>query len=97
MESSSAKDEEIYKGKRNSCCGWGHQNAVIIVAFLTLANGAVSLVAGVEGLLYHSVLDDDQHVLQTVAGSITVSTALTLLVILFSRLKVRKSIMAAEF
>lgn len=97
MESSSTKDEEIYKGKRNSCCGWGHKNAAIIVAFLTLANGAVSVVAGVEGLLYHSILDDDHYVLQTVAGSITVFTAFALLVILFSRLKVRKSIMQLNF
>ena len=66
------------------------------MAFLTLANGAVTSVAGVEGLLYGSVLVYDQHVVQTAIGSTIVFLALALLVILFSQLKVGYFEMAAE-
>lgn len=87
---------QFSKVERRCCCGWSHQNAAIIVAFLTLANGAVTLVAGIEGFLYGSALVYDQFVVQTATGSTIVFLALALLVILFSRLKVRHSTIAAE-
>jgi len=97
MASSRPPLSQISESKRTPCCGWSHHNAAIVVAFLTLANGAVTAVAGVEGLLYGSVLVYDQHVVQTAIGSTIVFLALALLVILFSQLKVGYSVMVAEF
>lgn len=91
MTSPTTQKSKVSNAERNSCGGRGYQNAAIIVAFLTMANGAVTLVSGVEGLLYGSTLAYDQHVVQTISGTIIVFLALTLLAMLFSRLKVRYS------
>lgn len=93
MESSGAQDKEIHQLKRSTCCGWGHQNAAIIVGFLTFANGMVTMVSGIEGLVYGSSILNDQNVLEAATGSGIAFSALALLVILFSRLKVKHSMM----
>ena len=78
MASSRTPISKISESKRTSCCGLSHHNAAIVGAFLTLANGIVTLVTGMEGLLHGSVLVYDRYVVQTTIGSTIVFLALVL-------------------
>lgn len=90
MEESS-KSLKPTQSKWRICGAWYSHNAAIIVTFLTMSNGAGSLISGIESFVLGGTLVHEEAAMETAVGSTVIFFSIVMLVILLSRLKVHKS------
>jgi hypothetical protein len=85
----SIKDEEAILSKGKVRRAWYSFDAALLATFLTLTNGAGTLIAGIETFARGGKLLSGEAMIQTTVGSTVFFLSLVMLGILFSRLKVQ--------
>jgi hypothetical protein len=71
-----------------SCLAFNYDSAAILVSFLTMANGVMSLVNGIQWFVAGGSLARGQDAFETATGAIVDVLSVIGLVVLYSRLKV---------
>jgi hypothetical protein len=70
------------------CVAFSSHSAAILITFLTLANGIVDFVNGLQWFAAGGSLARGQDIFETIAGAIIDGTSVVSVIVLYSRLKV---------
>jgi hypothetical protein len=72
------------------CVAFSSHAAAILITFLTLANGIIDLVNGLQWFAAGGSLARGQDIFETIAGVVIDGTSVVSIIVLYSRLKVSR-------